>query len=348
MDAAPAYTVHEGDVARDRDTVLALWRGNLGQDARMAAKYDWFYRDSPAGPPLLLLLRHEASGDWVGVAGAGPRRFRHGGVERSAGVLVDLAVLPAHRSLGPALTLQQTMLERGLARFDLLYGFPNPKAVPVFKRVGYGGLGALTRMLRVLRHGAYLHKRLPALPGALAQPTGWLLDLIDRVRLALPGRGLHGEWSQQAPAELDALWAGSDPGTAPLAVRDGAFARWRFDACPLAQTRHLLVRDRAGRARAWFACQWRDGVLLVADAWSDGGAAGIPPDCIAVLLRAARAQGAQAVSVEVVADGAGADGWRARGFVAREQRPVYGKTGAALADAGATALPWLSSADEDE
>lgn len=346
MDAAPAYTVHEADVARDRDAVLALWRGNLGQDAHMAAKYDWFYRDSPAGPPLLLLLRHEASGDWVGVAGAGPRRFRHGGADRRAGVLVDLAVLPEHRSLGPALTLQQAMLERGLARFDLLYGFPNPKAVPVFKRVGYGALGTLARMARVLRHGPYVRRRLPALPSVLALPAGLLLDLADRVRLALPGRGLRGQWSAQTPPELDALWAGSDHGSGPVAVRDAAFARWRFDACPLVGTEHLLVRDRAGAARAWFACQRRDGALHVADAWSDRGAAGVPADCIAVLLRAARARGAQALSIEIVADGAAAAGWEACGFVVRERRPVFGKAAPTLADVAA--LPWLSSADEDE
>ena len=37
MPTAPQYLVEAGLPARDRDTVLALWRGNLGQDARMTA-----------------------------------------------------------------------------------------------------------------------------------------------------------------------------------------------------------------------------------------------------------------------------------------------------------------------
>src|SRR3546814_17963935 len=100
----------------------------------MARKYDWFYRQCPYGAPLTLLLRHEASGEWVGVASAGPRQMVFGGRRVSAGVLVDLAVLPAHRSLGPALTLQTALMEAGAKRFDLLYGFPNPKAAAVFRR----------------------------------------------------------------------------------------------------------------------------------------------------------------------------------------------------------------------
>src|SRR3546814_18317780 len=79
MDPQPAYTVHEADLERDRELIVGLWRGNLGEDARMARKYDWFYRQCPYGAPLTLLLRHEASGEWVGVASAGPRQMVFGG-----------------------------------------------------------------------------------------------------------------------------------------------------------------------------------------------------------------------------------------------------------------------------
>src|SRR5688500_18512216 len=124
---------------RDRDTVQSIWRGTLGQQDRMAAKYDWFYLACPHGPPLLQLLRH-IDGDWVGTACAGRRRMRWQGRDISAGVLVDLAVVPEHRSLGPALILQQGLIEAGARDLDLLYGFPNPKAAAVFKRIGYNKL----------------------------------------------------------------------------------------------------------------------------------------------------------------------------------------------------------------
>src|SRR5690606_8940540 len=101
MAAAPTYAVAAGDVGRDREAVLDVWRGNLGEDARMRAKYDWFYRKCPYGEPLLRLLRLGDGASPVGAAAAGPRRMDDGTGPLEAGVLVDLAVRAEHRSLGP-------------------------------------------------------------------------------------------------------------------------------------------------------------------------------------------------------------------------------------------------------
>ena len=132
---APQYTLREGDAAVDRDTVLGIWAGNLGRDALMPAKYDWFYRQSPHGAPLMQLLHHGEHA--IGTCAAGMREFMLGDRCIRGGVLVDLAVLPEHRSLGPAMLLQQGLVAAADRRqIDLLYGFPNPKAAPVFKRMG--------------------------------------------------------------------------------------------------------------------------------------------------------------------------------------------------------------------
>lgn len=344
MDASPAYTVHAADVERDRDAILGLWRGNLGEEARMAVKYDWFYRRCPYGPPLTLLLRHEESGQWVGVASAGERWMLMDGQAIRAGVLVDLAVLPEHRSLGPAMLLQMALMEAGSTRFDLLYGFPNPKAAPVFKRVGYASLGQLVRHARVLRHGNYLRRRMP---GAVASVAGGCLDLVDRVRLALSRTGgMSGRWQSRADDSLDAVWRDSDRGPGPVAIRDGAFLRWRFDASPLVEARYFVIRDRSAAAIAWFACETRGYGLHVLDGWSRGGASGPHAAQVAALLRAARREGHASVSVELSVAAAG-DAWRRAGFVAREARPVYGRSAAGDGAALAQRI-WLDSADEDE
>ena len=91
--AVPAtYVVRAGSAQRDRDAVIAVWRGNLGREDRLAAKYDWFYLGCPFGYPLLQVMRHEPTAATVGVAAAGPRRMVAAGVELGAGVLVDMAV----------------------------------------------------------------------------------------------------------------------------------------------------------------------------------------------------------------------------------------------------------------
>ena len=49
----PAYVVSAGDVHRDRKGVLSVWKGNLGREEWLAAKYDWFDRGCPFGEPAL-------------------------------------------------------------------------------------------------------------------------------------------------------------------------------------------------------------------------------------------------------------------------------------------------------
>lgn len=343
MTAPAAYTVHEADLARDRELILGLWRGNLGQDVRMMAKYDWFYRQCPYGEPLTLLLRHEDSGEWVGVASAGPRRMSYDAREVTAGVLVDLAVVPEHRSLGPALMLQMELKNAASKRFDLVYGFPNPKAAAVFKRVGYVAVGRLTRHARVLRHGDYLRRRIPAFLASLA---GTVLDLVDRARLRIRALGTRAHWQDTADAALGGLWRPEATGKQLAAVRDQDFLSWRFDQSPLLDVRYLVVSGKGNALSAWFACEVREAGLHVVDAWSVHAGGGPDRSHLAALLLAARAAGHASVSVEH-GDAAATEGWRASGFVARESRQVFGCARDALGEtwlAGA----WLTSADEDE
>lgn len=348
--ASPApYSVHEGNALLDRGSVLAIWDGNLGQPERMRAKYDWFYLHSPGGPPLMQLLRHEPEDRWVGTCAAGRRRMAWRGREIEAGVLVDLAVTAAHRSLGPALMLQQRLIAAARNELDVLYGFPNPKAAPVFRRIGYRLFGELVRYARVLRHRRYLALRMPPW---LATPAAALLDAALATRDALrrwSGPRLRTRWSDEADPRMDALWNASAPADALGAVRDARHVRWRFDHAPVARSRHLLVTDPDDRhLLAWFATQVEGDALLVRDFWSEDADRAVGVHYLDALLHAARRAGHASVSVEIAARESRLSTWRARGFVARGRRPVFGiqrDDGDGLI--GQDDL-YLTAADEDE
>lgn len=347
-DAAPApYVVDIGDVRRDRETMLALWRGNLGEDARMQSKFNWFYANCPFGEPTLCLLRHVADGSHIGVASAGPRRMQVDGSAMDVGVLVDLAVSAEHRSLGPAMMLQSAVAERGAVRFGLLYGFPNPKAAPVFKRVGYSKLGEIVRHARVLRHADYLARRMPR---ALAVIAGLLVNVGMRLRDGWRARSdprLQVLWSDAADSRFDVLWARSAAADMALSIRDYAFAHWRFDQCPFEKTNFLLLSDPAsGDLLAWFACQLKDDTVHVRDFWSTDAATGMARMHVDVLLAEVRKRGHAAVSVEIAGRAEHFEGWRAAGFSARGKRPVFGKWSDDRA-VDETDL-YLTAADEDE
>ncbi|WP_300617537.1 hypothetical protein [Dokdonella sp.] len=346
--AMPSYRVERGDIERDRDAVLRIWRGNLGRDEHMRAKFDWFYRHCPYGAPLLALLRHEPDGGFVGVAAAGPRRMAYGARTMTAGVLVDLAVAAEHRSLGPALMLQRELAAAGAQHFDLLYGFPNAKAVPLIRRLGlYEPVGDMVRYARVLRYRHYVGRRLPR---AVAPLAGLAIDATRRIAetwRAWTLDGIRVDWSGFDDVRIDALWERAPRDGACVAVRDRRFLRWRFGHA--AGTRLLRVSDRDGDTlQAWFACQTKDKVLHVGDAWSDAGSAGIGRGHIEALLHAAYGTGHAAISFEFSGPERGLSAWKDAGFVERGRRPVYGRWCAADAAPDLSRTLHLTSADEDE
>lgn len=350
---AAVYVPSRQDPAQHRDTLLGLWDGSLGEPAHMRAKYDWFYCACPNGKPLLELLRHEPSGEWVGACAAGRRRMSYQGRDIQAGVLVDLVVAPLHRSLGPALTMQISMVEQVRAELDLLLGFPNPRAASLFKRIRYDKFRDIVRYVRVVRHGPYLRRRIPTL---LAAPCGWLLDAASRARDALrrrPLRPLRTQWSDRVDPRMATLWERSRPRSMLTAWRSLDFLRWRFDDSPLPRSRHLLVFDHDAGGEgdglvAWFTVV-RDGhVLHVRDFWSIDAESGTPAACIDALLAAARRDGAAAVSVEMATSAGRAANWQARGFVARNARPVFGYWSAPPNAVGADTDVHLTAVDEDE
>lgn len=348
--APPAtYSIHEGNALLDRGSVLAIWDGSLGQAERMRAKYDWFYLHSPGGPPLMQLLRHEPDDSWVGTCAAGRRRMVWRGREIQAGVLVDLAVAAEHRSLGPAMMLQQALIAAGRRELDVLYGFPNPKAAPVFKRIGYRPFGELVRFVRVLRHRRYLQSRMPSW---LAAPAGVLLDAAFALRdgwRRWTGPALRSRWSDEADPRMDTLWNASAPDHALSAVRDARHVRWRFDHAPVATTRHLLVTDPDDRhLLAWFATQVEGDALLVRDFWSEDAASAVGTHYLDALLQAARRARHASVSVEIAARDACLATWRARGFVARSRRTVFGMQRDDSKGAIGQDDLYLTAADEDE
>lgn len=339
---ARRYTTYAGDAERDRDAILALWGDHFGPLAMQPAKYDHFYRDNPHGRALIQLLRHEPDGEVVGVIGAGPRPMCWQGRPIRAGVVAHFAVAAAHRSLGPALTLQHALVDAARGYFDLLYGLPRPVAVGVSRRAGFTVLGELVRHAKVLRHGAYLRRRLPAV---VACPAGAAVDLAGRVGDGLADGfrpGLRWQWLEASDPRMDALWQSSMQSTALTSVRDHAAMRWRFDLPPAGRARYLWVSDRDGNPRAWFACnaEERPGdPLEVLDYWSPDAMAGISRPVIRALVAAARAQRRPAIHLLLAATPDAMSGWRAEGFVARTGQPLIGLwLDDSLAPSGATDL----------
>lgn len=275
-----------------RADLLRLWAENLQLESPAAAKYAWLYQDAPIVPADVWLLRATLGGavSTVGTAGMGIRRFQIGEVagDVTAGLLADLAVDKAHRSVGPALSLVRAAKELALATHAFAYGFPNALAEGVFKRVGYQVLGTIGRYARVLRHAEYAARvrelelsRIPpqarellykvAEQPLLAAMAGAAVDMAQLARRSPAAveaaRKLRIE---QAPAldaaAVDRLWARARSEHGVIAHRTSAVLAWRF---PVAASRTWYVahsRDTSRGLRAYALVErTADGVAHIKD-----------------------------------------------------------------------------------
>ena len=105
-----AYDVTAVDPRANEALFVSLRRASLGDDATSEAIFRWQYLEGPEGPTEALVLRHLDPVEPVGWTSVQPRRLAIDGHVELAGLLVNLVVVPAHRTARPALLLQRGAL----------------------------------------------------------------------------------------------------------------------------------------------------------------------------------------------------------------------------------------------
>ncbi|MCA9679867.1 MAG: hypothetical protein H6709_04340 [Kofleriaceae bacterium] len=349
-----------------------LWDSNLTVREGVAHKYEWLYRDAPELPTAVFLLDAETDGAhaWVGTAGVGVRRIWIEGREGLAGLLADLAVDRAHRSVGPALTLVRTVKAWVASEFEVAWGFPNFQAVGVFKRAGYAALGVTGRWVRVLRHGAYAARLqetpLPRMPAsmkraveravavpAVASLAGGTIDVVRLIQGApqaiAAARRVRLRWLDAPDERIDQIWARARGAYPVVGVRSSRFLRWRFPARD--GLRVAVAEDRDGNVpRAYAIIEHVGDAAHIRDLFGERDAIGTLLDLLPAALYPS---GAVAVSMRYLGAPWLVEALEARGFSRRPGGRTVAvgvgdaadaATRAVLTDVGAW---YLTDADED-
>lgn len=352
MSGQTGYFVRPAQIPAERSVIIGLWRGNLGEASRAESKFDWFYAGSVTGTPLTLVLMHRAKEDLaasieepVGVGSAAPRPFWLGREQIEAGVLVDLAVSPAHRTLFPALLLQKSLLQAGLEPWKVLYAFPNQKAAAVFQRAGYRRVGLMTRFVRVLRSRTYLDERLPAI---IAAPAAVLIDLAIQLRYARLGRKPELRWEGMR----DAVPPDEQETDTPRLLRGARTAQllqWRFTDHGRHHYSFVTARDGSNSVPiGYWVVEELENCLYVRDCSTS---LLVRPDAVlawAALCTAARRKGFRSLHFECLAPPVLKKHLRSLGINPRSQRPVFGAIRADVAHRAESCEWFLTAADEDE
>lgn len=220
------YVARSTNIEESKQLLMKLWADNLPVPGGLEEKLRWFYCDGPHGAGRAFVLH--AGGETVGCAGVGVRRLQHHGREVKAALFADLAVDRAHRSGLPAVVLLRQVRSDVAREFEVGYGFPNDRAVGVYRRAGYPELGSMYRYARVLRSERYLQPRLGRWG---ARPVALIADLaLAAVALGhnLRTRGLSVVWPEAFDARFDALWERRGRDYPVMCERTSTFLRWRF------------------------------------------------------------------------------------------------------------------------
>jgi hypothetical protein len=315
----PTYSLEQPSLEAAEADLVRLWDHNLALHGDAARKYVWTCREAPAPPLAELLLR--AEGVAVGCIGVMPRSFSVGGQDVRAGLLGDLAVDAAHRSVLPALTLVRGARKVALEHGALSYGLPNPAAAPVLRRCGYREIGQLTRYACVLRHAAFVRRKVE-LPG-VPEAAGVFLDAAGFARmLPYAARALGAfrlDWLDDTDRRFDRLWNAARTDYDVVGERSAAMISWRFlhhpsERCQLAA---LVAREHPHELFAYAVVDRDGGLARIRDLFGHAGSLGPLLD---LLLPALLVRGASSVSMRYFGHPRLVSLLLARRFVARESR----------------------------
>lgn len=314
------------------------------------ARFNWLYKENPAGLGSAWLLSDTESETVVGVAGAFPRKVYIDTHEALCWVLGDFCIHENYRSLGPALQLQRACLEGvDASQVAYCYDFPSTRMLAVYKRLRIEPVGQVYRFAKPLRVDRRIKERIPV--AALGKTVGVLGNLALALRDVRWRSGKAVEITLHAGecGEEFARLARDLRGQYGVCIqRTSAYLNWRYLANPLEQY-EMLVARRQGRLMAYavFLQQEEDAVLVDFFGIKDRTVMRRLLDHVIALLRKRHVM---TCSVALIESHPWLDLFQSRGFQAREARPamVYIPAHTKAQHGALTGMPWfLMHGDRD-
>lgn len=230
-----SYRVVEATSQDDYNAAILLWENNLPiNNGTGKGKLEWFYKGNPFKKGIIWLLFSNAEKKPVGVGGIGFRPFLWKEKIITGAILADLAIEKKHRTLGPALLLQKTILQDAVKKADFFYAFPNKGAEAVLKRVGYKKNNSYSRFVKIIRSKVFLEKKInKILALIISKPMDLLLGLMVKRQIWLHGNRKYSEGNVDfTDSEIDRLCGMPFDVSRVSSQKDRGILKWRYHDCP--------------------------------------------------------------------------------------------------------------------
>ncbi len=304
--------------ANDRFAIERLWADNLSSldSSIIPARYDWLYRQNPAGHAHTWLAIDADDGRIVGCASVLPREMAVGGELLQGGIAIDFAVDRLYRTFGVALQLQRAISREVWGQgIQLMFCFPNKASRGVFQRVGYRKAGECWRGAQLLRSYPKLRERGYSRPAATV--AGFCIDLIFYLRNTLfsEQRGVRGELTDAADERWERFWNRILPDLQFGGAHNLDYLRWRYQHCPFGSHRFYGLFDRNDSLLGYIIFTRQGDVLIIDDFQVLNQ--GLLKPLLARFWKEMQGSGATAINASVVGSASLLEHLGQSGFVAR-------------------------------
>ncbi|MCB2231515.1 GNAT family N-acetyltransferase [bacterium] len=238
------YKILKADLEKDGPEIVEFWDTQF--HGWPVKKFDWFYKNNPAGPGDCWIVREPKNDQVVGSIACFPKRMLIDGQQVVVGLGGDLGVNSEYRQQGMAFGLRMQMIaNKDVAGYPFLVGTPNARSARITERAGYTIIGGLKRMVKVLHTRSYVQRvvRVGALSGLLAKPVDGMMALTSRER-KFKDRGLYRfEILDRFDERFDELAVEGAKQYRMVAERTSRFLNWRFMECPYKEYRAFALSD---------------------------------------------------------------------------------------------------------
>ena len=314
-----AIVVRPAQLDADGQLIIDFLAKNHTSDSTQA-RFDWLYRQSPAGEAKAWIASDSDSQATVGVAAAFPRRMYAFGKEELGWVLGDFCIDRQHRSLGPALQLQRACLQQlNSGQPAIYYDFPSGTMAAIYRRLGVQSPLAMMRLSRVLRadHKVERFIRQPQLAQVVSSIVNAGLVVVRRGSCLQNGSviSVHQERCGKEFSEL-AIIARS--AVSICLERSAEYLNWRYLDHPYRRHEVLILR-REGRLSACAVVRYEDHNLDLVDLFGDQEAV---EELVREIVLIAADRKLHAVTIQLLASHDWVKVFRGLGFYAREKFPV--------------------------
>jgi hypothetical protein len=295
-----AYSILQADIDKDKGILTQLWQRNFGRVPE--GRFQWIYKNNPAGYPTCFLVRHTETGSVVGSFSLFPRTIFIHGKSVQAVISGDLVVDQEHRATGLAIDMGKS----GISMCDrndsgVLLAVPNEKSHGVGLKAGCEILDDICEMTQVLRTYSYIRRNIHS--PFIARILSSLLDLGFRVRATGFFRFRKKNYAVDVASgfneKFDELWEKLSKKCSFIGERSSGFLEWRFNQSPYNEHKVFTLASRRNMLLLGYVIFCLDGEKVkIADIGFDGTQKSFTALLSSFSLHQ-RAQGVESISLSI-------------------------------------------------